>query len=134
MQFSCLFLYIYIYIYILEPHTTYIPNMLNCRYLFIFVPCFFVSLCKIQDMSKNTNTILLLQHLQVNFLCSVLFTWWKVTIRKKNYSSNHEKVSKCSLKCRSFLHMNKKETSFFLGNCTLVWSESFFNNGSNIDT
>ena len=56
-------------------------------------------MCKRQNMPKNVNTSLLLQHFWINFWCLFLFTYSKVNIRMRHYLTKYEKASTSSLKC-----------------------------------
>ena len=131
----------------LDIGTRYVPNMKTCsehhwnqnrnkienkfsslqyRYLFIFdYKALFVCLFKRLDMSKNSNTSLLLQHFWINFWCPVLFTYQKNNIKMKNHLIMFEKVSMCSLKYEYISSYRQRRNIFFPEDYTLVWPEFF---------
>ena len=71
-------------------------------------------MCKRQNMSKNGNTSLLLQHFWINFWCLILFTYEKVNIRMWHYLTKYEKVSTSSLKCEYISSYRQRRNISFL--------------------
>ena len=71
-------------------------------------------MCKKQNMSKNGNTSLLLQHFWINYWCLILFTYWKVNIRIWHYLTTYEKVSTSSLKCEYISSYGQRRNISFL--------------------
>ena len=88
-------------------------------YLFIWLQSF-VCLCERQNMSKNGNTSLLLYHFWINFWCLILFTYLKVNIRMRQSG----KVWEGFWWVHFLIWIKKKH--FFLENCTLISSESYY--------